>query len=360
MYNDNNNGYIYEREYGRLKKQTKRRTKKNPPHLLIITDILLIAVAIFVFSLFNHVLPSFGGEDLSKQDGRTATPPRITPARRTPDPEATGEQGTEEIGIDTIDYSNWGYKFPDKFTDGEIISTETTYKSKDIDVTVTKVQENGVTYFIQDIYVRKIECFRTAFAKDKQGRGYVEGILSMAKNNQAICAINGDYYGAHPATGGMIRNGFCYDSGRTDGEVCVLYYDGTMKVHKGNFYNDQVSADNGYQSWFFGPSLLSDDGRAMTEFKTTVSGLNPRTAVGYYEPGHYCFVLVDGRQDGYSKGMRMAELSKLFETLGCKVAYNLDGGQTSTMTFMDKVANQPYNGGRSCSDILFICEWTEE
>ena len=27
-----------------------------------------------------------------------------------------------------------------------------------------------------------------------------------------------------------------------------------------------------------------------------ISGGNPRSCIGYYEPGHYCFVIVDGRQ----------------------------------------------------------------
>ena len=44
------------------------------------------------------------------------------------------------------------------------------------------------------------------------------------------------------------------------------------------------------------------------------------------------------------------------EELGCQVAYNLDGGQTSTMTFGDEIANQPYKGGRLTSDIIYISD----
>ncbi len=40
----------------------------------------------------------------------------------------------------------------------------------------------------------------------------------------------------------------------------------------------------------------------MTEFNSTLGKANPRTAVGNYEPGHYCFLVVDGRQPGYSDG----------------------------------------------------------
>ena len=56
-----------------------------------------------------------------------------------------------------------------------------------------------------------------------------------------------------------------------------------------------------------------------------ISGAHPRSAVGYFEPGHYCFIVVDGRQD-HSHGLTISELAKVFEELGCKAAYNLDGG----------------------------------
>lgn len=67
-------------------------------------------------------------------------------------------------------------------------------------------------------------------------------------------------------------------------------------------------------------------------------------------------MVVDGRQAGYSDGMTLAQLAALFEQLGCKVAYNLDGGQTSSMTFGGKLANQPFQGGRLTSDIIYIGE----
>lgn len=109
-------------------------------------------------------------------------------------------------------------------------------------------------------------------------------------------------------------------------------------------------------AWSFGPALLDADGRAKTEFVTTVAEANPRTAVGCYEPGHYCFVAVDGRGMEGSAGMTMAELAALFEALGCKTAYNLDGGQSSVMAWDEGrvTVNAPANGGRPVSDIIYI------
>ena len=66
-------------------------------------------------------------------------------------------------------------------------------------------------------------------------------------------------------------------------------------------------------------------------------------------------LLVDGRQDS-SRGMFPDEMAKVFEELGCKAAYNLDGGHCSFMTFQDKVANHPYKPEHEVADGIFITE----
>ena len=65
---------------------------------------------------------------------------------------------------------------------------------------------------------------------------------------------------------------------------------------------------------------------------------------------------MDGRQTGYSAGMTMAQLADLFYQMGCKAAFNLDGGQTAVMAWMGETANIPYKGGRRVSDILMILD----
>ena len=116
-----------------------------------------------------------------------------------------------------------------------------------------------------------------------------------------------------------------------------------------------------YQVWTFGPRLLKDGEPLPDSYFTGQSrAAHPRTAIGYYEPGHYCFVVVDGRQAGHSKGITLADFSQLMYSFGCKEAYNLDGGGTSTMWFDGEIINVPSSGqadGRSCSDILFLREF---
>lgn len=158
--------------------------------------------------------------------------------------------------------------------------------------------------------------------------------------------------------GTIIRNGVIYRNEQTDAETCVLNWDGTMDIYQpGQVELQQLIEKGAYQSWVFGPSLLDEKGKAKDKFLTWdyIRESHPRTAIGYYEPGHYCLLLVDGRQDS-SRGMFPDEMAKVFEELGCKAAYNLDGGHCSFMTFLDKVANHPYKPEHEVADGIFITE----
>ena len=66
--------------------------------------------------------------------------------------------------------------------------------------------------------------------------------------------------------------------------------------------------------------------------------------------------MVDGRQNGISRGMFLEEMSQLFANLGCKAAYNLEGGHCAFMTRGANVISKPYRPGKDISDGIFICE----
>ena len=91
-------------------------------------------------------------------------------------------------------------------------------------------------------------------------------------------------------------------------------------------------------------------GRAMAN--------NPRTAIGIIDDLHYILVVSDGRTNE-SQGLSLYELAQVMQQYGCKTAYNLDGGGSSTMYFNGQVINNPTTNGnriseRSVSDIVYI------
>ena len=242
------------------------------------------------------------------------------------------------------------------------------YTRDDLQIKIQKVESgsgsNKITYYIADVQVKDTTDIYSAFAKNKFGRNIVETTSNIAEDNDAIFAINGDYYGFRE-DGILIRNGVVYrNTGTRDG--LAFYEDGTMKTYDETITSAEKLISEGVIDTFsFGPTLVKD-GKAITNFESvkidknmgnsSIQNSNPRTGVGMISPNHYVFVVVDGRKEGYSKGMTLNEFSKLFEELGCTEAYNLDGGGSSTMYFMGRVVNNPLgkNQEREISDILYL------
>ncbi len=86
--------------------------------------------------------------------------------------------------------------------------------------------------------------------------------------------------------------------------------------------------------------------------------INPRTAIGIIDNNHYVFVVSDGRTN-QSKGLSLYQLATFMKKLNCNIAYNLDGGGSSTMYFNGNIINNPTINGnriseRSVSDIVYI------
>lgn len=324
----------------------RRQNKKLlPGWAVVLLDIVALGAALCVFALFHHVLPKSGKGPIKSivtvQQPSSSSVKAVSPsnADSAPDAAPTAAPGDFSAAFPTQDTGT---------------GADYSHQSDTVRVAVKKHSDNGVTYYVADVWVKNISYLRAAFAKDQYGQGIHQPFMDMAKSNKAIVAISGDYYGAR-AKGVVVRNGQLYRDSSFD-DVCVLYENGVLKTYtNAEFQIDDAIERKAYQIWSFGPQLLRD-GQPMTEFNSTVKSANPRCAIGYYEPGHYCFVVVDGRQPGYSEGMTMEALSKLFFDLGCKDAYNLDGGQTAMMAFGDQLVNQPYNGGRQSSDIIYISE----
>lgn len=241
------------------------------------------------------------------------------------------------------------------------------YSSDQADVTVSTVTtgsgDDTVTYYVADVVLTDATALRSAFAGDAYGTNITETTSAIAEDNDAIFAINGDYYGFRD-TGIVIRNGVVYrDEGAREG--LAFYLDGTVEVYDETATTaDALVADGVWNTLSFGPALV-EDGAAVSGIENvevdtnfgnhSIQGEQPRTAVGIIDDNHLVFVVVDGRSDGYSRGVTMTELADIMISLGAETAYNIDGGGSSTLYFDGEVINQPSNGGeRGTSDILYI------
>jgi len=246
--------------------------------------------------------------------------------------------------------------------------TSTSYESDSVSIEISTVVtgsgDDQLTYYVADVELADPTALRGGFADNQFGTNIVADTSDIAAGYDAVFAINGDYYG-YRDTGIVIRNGVLYrDEGARTG--LAIYQDGTFEIYDETTTTGQELIDAGvWNTLSFGPALVDDgeivEGIADLEIDTnfgnhSIQGEHPRTGIGMIDAGHFVFVVVDGRSTGYSRGVSMTEFAQIFEDLGATVAYNLDGGGSSTMYFDGSLVNNPLgrNAERETSDILYI------
>lgn len=332
------------------------------PSAVAMADAFLVIVILLSYAMVQHVIPAHfisgrisayrSRHPITVESSAVPAPVIVSTPAPTSTPKPAGELTLAE-------------KFAEKFSDSVEI-TDHSYRSPDVSVEIIEhMYEEGnhlQHWYEADIYTSDIFCLQTYVHDDSDGQAG-NSMLLMAELSRSVAAINGDY-AVTTDSGVIVRNGEVLRESPGTAQICVMFRDGSVKCFAPDEYDSESVMKKGvWQAWTFGPSLLDEKGKALTSFPAYYGNVlenNPRTVLGYYEPGHYCFVVIDGRQPGYSTGTDMAETAKLMEGLGCKVAFNLDGGRSSQMTFGSEFANHPYNDGRYVGDIVIVKDIFEQ
>ena len=345
------------------KKEMRRKRILYESIRTTVATLLLLAISLLTFAWFHHGRPK--QHTSAGLVTATPTPAAVAQALEQEASVPVSTPVSSEAPLVTPEptpvFVPWNEKYAQQFT-AESISDEQGYSSSDLSIRISKVQygkAKSAMYYLADIYLTDIYQFETVLANDKYGKGLRESVKDMGRRSGAILAITGDTYGNQDA-GIVIRNGIVHRKEKSSFDVCVLYYDGTMRTFAPEAFSlEQAIALGAYQAWTFGPMLLDEQGMPIPDAKLNTSKnirrANPRAGIGYYEPGHYCFVVVDGRTDDAS-GLTLEQFAQLFADLGCKAAYNMDGGRSAELYYDGKILNDPYKGGRSVSDCLIIRE----
>jgi len=241
--------------------------------------------------------------------------------------------------------------------------TDSSYKDDNISINLSETTVNNTQVYVADVTVSSSDYLKTAFAQNSYGTNVTAKTSVTAADNNAILAVNGDYYGAN-SSGYVIRNGVVYrDTVRensNNGDLAI-YKDGSFKI----IYEDQISADQLVKDGVvnllaFGPALVENGEIAVGKNQEVGQAMasNPRTAIGIIDENHYIIVVSDGRTSE-SEGLTLYQLAEVMKSYGAKTAYNLDGGGSSTLYFNGQVINKPTTGGnkiseRAVSDIVYI------
>lgn len=234
------------------------------------------------------------------------------------------------------------------------------YSDSNTSITLKQYRAYDSNIYVADVTVSDASALKTALANNTYGRNITDTTSNMAEDNNAILAINGDYYGARQS-GYVIRNGNLYRNTSGNRDALVIKQNGEFEfVSEGETSAEELLQNGAYQVLSFGPVLLEDGEISVGENDEVGMAMasNPRTAIGYLGNNHYVFVVSDGRTSE-SAGLSLYELASFMKELGVADAYNLDGGGSSTMVFKGEIINNPTTNGhsnqeRSVSDIVYI------
>lgn len=265
----------------------------------------------------------------------------------------------EIVGDTSIDLSK--NQFSQEVLDTlEATMTSNSYQDENISIEITTSRTSNTTYYIADIQLSDADYLKTALANDTYGRNIKDKTSSIAEANNAIFAINGDYYGFRDY-GYVIRNGMLYRGvANENNEALMIDENGDfLIINESEISAEELLADGAWQVLSFGPALIESGEIMVGENDEVAQAMtsNPRTAIGQIDELHYIIIVSDGRTSE-SEGLTLYELAQIMKEYNCRTAYNLDGGGSSTMYFNGEIINNPTsgrsNGERSVSDIVYI------
>lgn len=177
-------------------------------------------------------------------------------------------------------------------------------------------------------------------------------VMEMVESVGGIAGINGggfndgpnyDSNGGSP-TGLLIENGVLVNPTYESEEVFNMIGFNA----DGNFILRHTTAkwalENGIlNAVSFSPYIVVN-GEGMVKNGTGGWGISPRTGIGQRETGEVIFVVIDGRQVGYSIGSDLDGLQKVMLEEKCENGAMMDGGSSTAMVFNGEYVNKPSLG----------------
>ena len=188
---------------------------------------------------------------------------------------------------------------------------------------------------------------KVATAKNIQEKG--ETVSNIAKDNDAVAAINaGGFHDPNGTGTGRLPYGFIMQDGNyvigkdvgPDEAVDFVGFTKQGNLIAGTYTKTELADMDAVEGITFGPPLIVD-GKKMITDGDGGWGIGPRTAIGQKKDGTVIFVVIDGRQPGYSTGATLRDVQDVLYEEGTYIVANLDGGSSTTLYYNGKVVNKP-------------------
>lgn len=252
----------------------------------------------------------------------------------------------------------------DYFYQDPTIQVSITYKETKEYIEGYKGRNMG--YWVVDVKIGDASQLRTAAAESFTTETTLP-VSDIANRVNAVVAINGDYFARHNE-GFAIRQGtLIRDKLKGNRDVLLIDEDGDFHVYhlpeKGTL-SETVNGKQVINAFYFGPVLV-ENGEVPAKLPN-FTFLKPdkyyaRLALCQVDNLHYKIILTTMEQD-YTLGIRLKDFAKLCQAEGAKIAYNLDGGLSTTLFFNNKRINEQNKVNfRSIPDIVYFASaWNGE
>lgn len=210
---------------------------------------------------------------------------------------------------------------------------------------VIKISGKGYTGHLVAVYdPSKISVCTTKYL-GKKG----EYIVDMAKENNAVVAINGGGFvdpnynslGGVPQ-GTVIKNGKIVSNRTFKKTGGIIGFTKDNKLILARMTANEAIKNGVRDAVSFGPFLIVN-GKASFIKGNGGWGEAPRTAIGQRKDGIVLFLVIDGRMVG-RPGADMVDLTEIMQKYGAYNAANLDGGTSCGLVVNGQLINDPVNG----------------
>lgn len=258
--------------------------------------------------------------------------------------------------------------------------SDTHYEDPSITVDIGRGRIHETNYIYAVVKIADPSQLRTAMAHHYSSGRAVPG-LAMAKANNAVLAVNADYYAMYN-NGYLTRRGVNY-RWRPDLNYDLLIIDQHGDLHgivepeeeKIAQWQQEHPALQMVDTFNFGP-VLAQDGQwrevsrenMQNLYRIEGDKLASRLAICQLDALTYLIVACECPEDKGSRGMTLSEFTDCLREVEGKLdgrkiqfAYNLDGGNSTTVIFHNQKINATGKArGRELSDIIYFTTAWEE
>jgi len=245
--------------------------------------------------------------------------------------------------------------------------TENGYEDESIRVKMEHQEmDDGTKIHIAYVQIADPSQIRTGVVNpEKLGSSKTASVSALAKKYNAVIAMNGDNYVDKPEKTTFeyrMTNKIRSKTNRTK-DILVIDDQGDFHLFQKSqgikeFPNELKKMDRKLVNAFtFGPALVIDG--ELTEIDENYGynphGREPRAAIGQMGTLSYVLVVVEAKDRSGSSGFSQTKLGEFMHELGCKQAFNLDGGNSAEMVFGDQIIKgMPGGDERGLSDIIYF------